>query len=283
MSVTGPRALRRALSMPLATTDSPGGEASVLRRFLTLLMAAPPASRGSLFPRSAHEGVRATYFLLHRDPGEGPDVEGFVTHLLERILLQLTSRSERELIEYQGRVRGQIAWSATLKSRYTGDYDPTRYVCREVRRRYDTPENQLLKFTVERIWQCVRAVPPSIRSGACYYPDGGQQDSATIDDRLAALEAVLPRLRKQHQLRQITLPAAVTPEHIVRAQTSKLEEYGSVAELYERLHACVIAESWNGLARLGRESLPLPHRLDRETDPWIRLAASVLKAPASSG
>ena len=250
----------------------------MLRRFLGLLMSPPPESRRELFSQEAREGVRAAYFLLHRDPGEGPDAEGFVTTLLERILQQLSSRSERELVQYQGRVRGKIAWSATLKSRYTGDYDPTRYVCREVRRRFDTPENQLLKFTVEKIWRCLRAVPPGIRSGLCYYPARGGFEPSTIDERLKEMEAVLPRLRKQAQLRRITLPSAITPEHVLGAQASKLEEYGMLAELYERLHDSLVADSWDGMARLGCESLPLPDRVSEETDGWIRLAAAVLKA-----
>ncbi len=251
-------------------------ETAVLRRFVGLLLApAPEPPWDDLFPAGGHAGARAAYFLLHRDPEGGPDAEGFVTGTLERLLQQLSSRTERQLAEYQGRVRGQVLWSATLKSRYSGDYDPTRFVCREVRRRFDTLENQLLRYVVEKVWQCHKAVPAAIRSGVCYYPAGGRYDPATIGERLSEIETMLPRLRAHVRLREITLPRAVTPEHLVAAQTSKLEEYGLVAELYERLADCVLARSWRGVRRLGRESLPLPAETGGEAEPWLRLAAAI--------
>ena len=44
------------------------------------------------------------------------------------------------------------------------------------------------------------------------------------------MESLLPRLRKHPRLQGVTLPDSITPEHVVRAQSSKLEEYGMVAE-----------------------------------------------------
>lgn len=241
-----------------------------------LLVATPPAGPWeSFFPADEHLGARAAYFLLHRDQEQENDAETFVTHTLERILQQLAIRSDRELIEYQGRVRGQIVWPATLKSRYTGDYDPTRYVCREVRRRFDTPENQLLRYTVESIWRALERVPYHLRSGRCYHSAQRRFEPATIGEQLKAMELVLPRLRKHAKLRGVTLVEAITPEHLLRAQCSKLEEYGLVADLYERLYETTISSSWEGVAKLGRQSLPMPDRLAAETEPWIRLAAAV--------
>ena len=69
-----------------------------------------------------------------------------------------------------------------------------------------------------------------------------------------------------------------TLEHMLRAETSKLEEYGHVAQLYRRYCDCVESPSWREIVRLGRRCLPFPRRQDAAGEPWIRLAAAIHRA-----
>ena len=249
---------------------------AVLEGLVRLMMEPPaPAPWEALFEKGDHVRARTTYFLLHRH--DKVDSQSFVTEVLERLLQQLNCRMERETIVYEGRVRGKILWPATLKSRYTGDYDPTRYVCLDARRRFDTPQNQLLRYVVETLWRCLRRVPEVMRAGRCFYPHSGRTDLETIGDRLAEMEGTLHRLRGHVRLREVELLSHVTPEHVYRAETSKMEEYGLAAELYRRYDAAVLSRSWDAVVRFSSSVLPLPARCDEEGERWLRLAASALK------
>lgn len=258
-------------------------EVEVLRRFVSLLLESPPPqSWEQLFSGEGHRVARVTYFLLHRDPSRGSeagvDTEGFVNESLARILRQLNSRTEREHIESQGRVRGKVIWPATLKQRYTGGYDPTRFVCRESRRQFDTPENQLLRYLIETIWQAIPLVPATIRTGACYYPATNQVSQIDVAERLKKMQDLLLLFRKHGQLQLVTLPDVVTEEQLWRAERSKMAEYGLVARLYRRYEKAMNPGSWDGVIQLGRMGLPLPARATGEGEAWLRLATAVVRA-----
>ena len=115
------------------------GELGVLRHLMALSLGTRRIEVPELEPFDgvAERSARCSYFLLYRSPGADdghhhPDTRFGLTTLAV-LLRKLTSRTERQLNEYQGRVRGRVHWPATLKSRYSGDYDPTRFVCRETR------------------------------------------------------------------------------------------------------------------------------------------------------
>lgn len=231
-----------------------------------------------LFPPGGAVAARAAYFLLHHSsPDAGVDTESFVTEILERILRQLTSSTERRTRTSRGRVRGKVVWSATFKSRYTGTYDPTLFICREVHRDFDTPENQLLRYMVEALVRALTQIPLVIRAGVCYFPICRRRDPVTIGERLARIEAELSRLRANMPLRSVTLPDQVTAEHLVRAEASRLDLYPLVAQLYHRYRAMVLESDWAGVARIARTALLLPAEAKADGEPWIRLAAAVTR------
>ncbi len=266
------------------TIDSkPLAEVDVLRRFVGLLLEPPPPQPWEqLFTDDGHQAARACYFLLHHDPGQGAepgnDTEGFVNESLAQILRQLNSRTEREHIETQGRVRGKVIWPATLKQRCTGGYDPTRFVCRESRRQFDTPENQLLRYLIETIWNAISMVPATIRAGNCYHPATKRIVALGTAERLKKMQDLLLLFRKHGRLKQVTLSNTVTDEQLWRAETSKTLEYGLVARLYRRYEKAMHPASWQGVIQLGRMGLPLPARAAGEGEAWLRLAAAVVRA-----
>jgi hypothetical protein len=255
----------------------PGDEAAALRRLLAFSTSPPERAAWTELQASGRIfGAVATFFLLDRDPQH--DVEFFTVYTLGRLLYHLTRRHEADQVEYQGQVRGRVAWPPTFKARYAQDYDPTRFICREVRYRYDTPENQLLKFVLDRIGHCLEGVPDELRSGLYVYPSDYGQPALATAERLVAVEGALARLRRNVYLRQVSLPLQITEVHEVRAETAKMDGYRDVLRVYRRFQEVVALPSRELLYVIGRRVLPLPRRPDRDNALWFQLGAEILRA-----
>ncbi|MEA3335164.1 MAG: hypothetical protein U9R25_04590 [Chloroflexota bacterium] len=251
-------------------------EAAVLNRLLRLTLDKdrPPAWRhlqdsGLLF------SVAATYFLLHVEPRH--DVERFTVYTLGRLLNHLNRRTEQHQLEYRGQIRGRIAWSATIKARYADSYDPSRYVCREVRHQYDTPENQLAKSLAEQIDRCLRAVPAALRQGVCYFAHSDRHRPVRTAVRLGNMQPALDRFRRNVVMRGVSIPAQITEEHLERARNSKLQEYRTVATIHDHYTKTILEISPARITAIGRQVLPLPGHLDPQALIWIELAADILR------
>ena len=257
----------------------------VLQALLAELLALRPSGFApSALDAQQQFAIAATYFLLDvPDSGlaaPSVSVERFVTYTLGRLLQQLSRVTERQRVAYAGQVHGRIDWPSTIKARYSEDYDPSRYVCREVHRRYDTLENQLLKYVVEEIRACLLAVPRVIREGHCYYPaaEGGEHHPDATAIRLGRMETALNRARYHVRYREITRPLAPTAEHLRSAESSRQEEYAEVAQVYRRYRQMLSGPArWQDLARAGRRVLPLPARADAEGRLWIQVGTAVVK------
>jgi len=218
----------------------------------------------------------AAYFLLDLGPDGG--VELFIRRTLVRLVQQLSHSTEQLEVQYRGQVRGRVLWPATYKARYGEDYDPTRFVCREVHHRYDTLENQLLKYVMDQIGECLKAVPEVIRQGTCYLPATERRLSLSTAVRLGQMESVLNNLWRHVRLQEVTLPQRITEAHLLRAETSRTEEYALVAQVYRRYREVVLFPSWGSLVEIGQRVLPLPVRPGGAGEPWIELGATVLRA-----
>ena len=253
-----------------------GDEAAVLRRLARILALPAEDAWQQLAARGALFGAAATFFLL--DAGREDEAEEFAVYTLGRLVQSLNRRCEAQQVEHEGQVRGRIVWPATYKARYSQDYHPGRYVCREVQREYDTPENQLVRYVVERLAECLKGVPASLRAGFCYRAPvlaGPPQPAAA---RLENIGAALARLGRSPYLRQVTLPARITEVHLLRADTADLDEYRTVARFYHAYRRFVVAPTWEGVADAGRRVLPLPRGAEGENELWLRLAADILRA-----
>jgi hypothetical protein len=250
------------------------GELVVMRRFLNLQLGEQQPWQ-ELLPDHQQVRARAVYFLLHRD--HEIDVDSFLTHHLARLLQQIACHTERRSIREQGRVRGRIDWPATVKSRLGGEHAPTRYICRQVHRHFDTPENQVVRALVEAIAACLELVPPIARSGACYYPYGSHQTVPTAA-LLTRLEVACRSLRNHARLREISLLAEISEDHLRRAQSTTQEEYRLAARLWQCFQRTVRSRSWAEMIRLAHRVLPLPGDLDHDGELWLRLAAGLSRA-----
>jgi hypothetical protein len=271
----------------MGSVEPADGEMAVLRRLLGLAMAPQQEAAWQELERpAARFAIAATFFLLcvpARDESGLPDVEFFAVNVLERLLQHLSRRTEELQTEYQGRVRGRIVWPATYKARYGQDYDPSRYVCREVRHQFDTPENQTVKYAAEHvIGGCLSAVPDLLRAGTCYqaFPREGREAHSRIGIaiRLANIETALNRFRHNAYMREVTLPRQLTDTHTVRAGMAKLDEYRAAVQICRYYEEIVRAPSRATLVSIGQRVLPLPARTGDDAEPWLRLAAAILRS-----
>jgi type VI protein secretion system component VasA len=232
--------------------------------------------------------MQAAYFLLDvpGENGEGgagsqagkppPNVEQFVTETLRNLLLHLSRATERHQIEYRGQVRGRILWSNTLKARCSDDYDPTRYVCQQLHTQYDTPENQLLKYVVKLLLDCLEELPPSLRAGTCLPARDPAEGPVRIARRLEPMEAMLEQVQRNVLWRAISTPSFLSELHLLRAETSRFEEYAEVVALYRRHQQVVLRGRWEQIAEVGRRVLLLPACTGPGEERWIRLGAALL-------
>lgn len=251
-------------------------EVEILRRFIGRMMS--PGSSPKVWERvdpQTRFAMRSAYFLLNRDPGR--DAETFITVTLERLLQRVSRVNEPMQVEYQGQVRGRVVWPATFKARYREDFDQSRFVCRQVQREYDTPENQLLKFVVERIYESLRATPEVIRNGFSYFPLSAGAGLLPAAERIARMEAALNNFHRHSRLRAVTLPAYVTESHLLKAKTSTVEDYAEAADLYQSYARCFLRSDWSHTARITRRILPLPAELTAEGEMWIELGAGLMR------
>ena len=260
----------------------PQDELAVLRRFVALQLAAPSTVNVAA-PGDVRTAV-ALALLLDETPGR--DLAHFCRYDLPRLLQHLSRRTQGTRTELHGRVRGRIEWPATIKARHSGEYDPTRFVCREVRHQFDTPENQLLVAFLDLLDAAQAGVPAWLRDGALVaaapLPDEDEAAAASpsTSRRLAALRVSTQRARRNVYLRQVTPPPQVTDEQRRRARQADVPEYGRVLALYThvddhlRRPDTVAARAY--AAAVFQRVLPLPATLTPRADGWLQALVALL-------
>ena len=164
--------------------------------------------------------------------------------------------------------------------------DPTRFVCRELIHRYDTPENRLLKFLLHQIAAAIAAVPAVMRHGFCYFPArrGGQAHAVDAQLRLTRIESAVNRARFHVRLRDVATIDAVADEHLRLAELTRQEEYIDVVRLYRRYRllvdgAAAPTPAWAAaLIAAGSRALPLPGTAATAAGAgWLALAVTVTR------
>lgn len=245
-------------------------EPDVLRRLLGLTLA--HASGPETLPESA---LLAYHLLAVEERGA---VEPFLVRSLGRLLRNLDHDTQQKPVACRSRLRGRISWPATYQARYGQDFDPGRFVCREVRRQYDTPENQLVKFLVERLAALLEAFPEPLRTGAGYLPDSGgtRPEALATAHRLSRMEAAVALLRRSIYFREVSEPREITLLHLTRAESSRIAEYVEAARVYRRHRVVLSAPPWEEVTRASRRILLLPGRADAAGEPWLQLASTLL-------
>lgn len=213
-------------------------------------------------------GVTAACYLLYR-PWDSRQISvgGFLSRVLPRLLLQLSRTTEIQRVELDDGIRGRIDWAATQKARYSANGGTAVFVCRQSRRQFDRPENQLLKFMLQQIEVCLGRVPDDLRSWVAWLPgrDGGRRLAIPLAGELAEMAQRVHVSRGTVYLKEVTAPPAIGSQHILAARTSKNELYAQVADLYDLYWQVVEAASWERWTKVVQQTALLPPGTDEAT------------------
>lgn len=255
---------------------APQDEIAVLRRFVALQLAPPPDAPP---PADVHTAVALALLL---DDAPVQDLAHFCRYDLPRLLQHLSRRTQGTRTTLHGRVRGRIEWPATVKARLSGEYDPMRFVCREVRHQFDTPENQLLVALLDLLDAAHAAVPAWLRDGTSIA--GAGEEAPATHRRLAELRVSMQRARRNVYLRQVTPPAVVTDAQRRRAAQADVPEYGRVLALHTHMHGYLRRPEHPAAhayaAAVFRRTLPLPAALTPRTEAWLQMLVRMLEQAA---
>jgi hypothetical protein len=228
------------------------------------------------FDMAKDAAMPAVYYILDNDPKS--NIEGFIVDKLPRLLSQLSRSTTKTRVELQGMVRGKVDWPTTYKSRYGNSVNPTTYVCTEVRNRYDTLENQLLKHWLVKINDCLRLIPGIIRDGDCILLSGGKQfSSISTSARMQRIQTAIRNSLRNVHFNEISLPESITEQHLAKAQSSQLDEYRQIAYLYLVYRRLLFSPQWEDIRRISRHALPVPVMMTGEGERWMYFGAQLLR------
>jgi hypothetical protein len=249
--------------------------ASVQERFIGCLLAARAGA-----PRPSFE----PFLLCHLGAvawALGPVVSRFLQVTTPALLRQLSRVTEPERVELRGRIKGRIDWSATYKGRLSQDNDPTLFVCRQVRRQYCTLENELFKHLLAALQALIADVPPLLREGVFWVPQQPDRSGSVrvaLNQRYEWIRDYLGHI----YLREVATPDRITARHLLKARTSKTEQYAEVAALYDRLTRLTETEEVGDLLGALRTCVVLPASLAGRGEQWVQLAAWALATGPSA-
>ena len=203
-------------------------------------------------------GVTATCFLLHRaERAERVSTHRFLRHLAPRLLAQLARSTRPQRVLLRGRARGAVDWSATVRARYGGSQDPTIFVCRQSWRLYDLPENQLLKYLLDRLRRCHERSPEELRA----FSSAGSGSAIGLSDRLAFVAQRLRSFSATAYLRDVELPDAIDEEHLQAAKQSRNPLYRQTAAYFRLFRDVVEQPRWSAWRQVVQQNvLLLPSR-----------------------
>ena len=160
------------------------------------------------------------------------DVISFVSDLHDR-LRSIRTESAAIRRTTRGEVRGRVDWSATMKRRYAQNpHDRSVFVCEDHARRYDIPENVVLKAVVSKIHSTLRGARGYMDADYTWVRDTWKGHTPLIDEFNDIVE------RNVHMLR-IREPEAYEPtgRMVMQAQNSRQKIYREASALFRRYEA----------------------------------------------
>ncbi len=199
------------------------------------------------------------------------DVLVFVSETLPLLLRQLRRTTRRERVTFQGQVRGRIDWPATGKARLQNDVNPALYVCRPPQRQDNTPENQLVKYLLERLNELVHDLAEELQEAELW--TAVSDTHIPFNKRLAQIAFYLRQTLNHARLRAVESPPNILPSHLIKAQASKIELYGYVAHLYAQYERIMLHGDWADMRAVLGQAILLPDPATPFGDACIQLAA----------
>ena len=210
---------------------------------------------GRLGPISA-----AAFLLQDFTEASKASLHGFVFDTAP-ILMQQLSRDTRQVrVTFRGRVQGRVDWFGTHKAHLSGDSDRTQFVCLQIERAFDRPENRLLKFLLDRVQKCLDCARPALHDWHAWGRVCGRSpgEPVELDAYFDGLGNRVRTLNTHICLRDVQLPTAIQDQHLAAARSAKNHRYAIVADLAELYQSVVGAPDWNAWVHNLGATLPLP-------------------------
>lgn len=196
--------------------------------------------------------LKTVHFLL------SPQIEELLDSL-PKLMRNLSHSTQKEIVECRGVIRGRIDWNLTYKQRYSqGFNDPSLFMCKPASKMYDLPENQLLKFILEKIIILTDDISVNL-SEETFPPE-------TIEkwrDILFKNYFEIKKSSKNVYFQYISTPKYIKPKTVQRAIKHRNRLYESVANCYELYDKLFIKDDFETLINLVQEQILEPLNNDQ--------------------
>lgn len=196
--------------------------------------------------------LKTVHFLL------SPQVESLVK-ILPKLVRNLSHSTHKEVVEYRGIVRGRIDWNMTFKERYSqGFNDPSLFICQPTIKKYDLPENQLLKYILWKIRSLTESIELSIPK-ELIEPEYWESWIDIIVTRYLKIK----KISKNIYFQQISTPRIVKPKMVHKAYRNRNNVYDKIAECYELYEKLFITNDQEALRELVEKQIFEPLNNDK--------------------
>ena len=146
--------------------------------------------------------------------------------ILPTLVRNLSHSTNKEEIETHGTIIGQINWNQTLKQRMkTGLKDKSLFVCNTNKKLYDLPENQLLKYLLNKINKFIKDINIS-------YNENLKEDIINYHDYISNIHIITSKTIKNVHLKEVELLGHITTKTIIKTIKSHNNLYESVVKVY---------------------------------------------------
>ena len=193
--------------------------------------------------------LKKLHFLISNE------VEDFVK-ILPLLIRNLSHSTSKEEIETHGNIIGQINWSQTFKQRMsTGLKDKSLFVCNTNRKLYDLPENQLLKFLLNKINKFIKDMNIT-------YHDNLKEEVINYQEYINNIHIVTGKIIKNVHLKNVELPKHIDAKTLRKTRKSHNNLYEYVVSVYELYEKLFIINDDNVLLDLLNKQILTPNNKD---------------------
>ncbi len=150
-------------------------------------------------------------------------------------ILRNFSRSTQTQAEIQrGSLKGGLDCARTINVRYSKGNDRTLFVCKQIEKIYDVPENQFIKYLlveINRLIENTRIIPKKRNQ----FSEDILKESEKWSDKISLIKYSVDKALKNVNLKEIDTPDKVNEVMIRRAENARNKNYETAVSAY-RLH-----------------------------------------------
>ena len=200
--------------------------------------------------------LKKLHFIISKE------VEDFIK-VLPYLVRNLSHSTNKEEIETHGNIIGQIDWNQTLKQRMkTGLKDKSLFVCNTNKKLYDLPENQLLKYLLNKINKFIKDINISFNENI-------KENITNYQDYISNIHIITSKTIKNVHLKEVELPRYITTKTINKTIKSHNNLYESVVKVYDLYEKLFILNDESIIRNLLNKQVLTPNNMDTLYEVYI--------------